>query len=239
MTAHHLAVGADDRPGPQHETRIWPSVDAQPEILDDPTAPLFDHRVERGAIAVLVERMDEVEPVATPVLRACRGGGRAAARLPGRRRCWSDVTSQSNTMSPAPVERQRPALGIGDQTCANAPPANACCITVKPISMTISTRPPISAGWTRSSVELPGDGEARSRDPDEQQEPGRDQHDRAVVAVDREIDDQDEADAGHGRDRMRATPAATGGSMTASADEERRGRPARTQPRGCSAHASG
>ncbi len=35
------------------------------------------------------------------------------------------------------------------------PPAKACCITVNPISITISTRPPSSAGPTMSLVTLP------------------------------------------------------------------------------------
>jgi len=35
------------------------------------------------------------------------------------------------------------------------PPAKACCITVKPMSRTISTSPPARAGWTTSLTRLP------------------------------------------------------------------------------------
>ena len=50
-----------------------------------------------------------------------------------------------------------------------------------------------------------------------QQQPGRHQHDRAVVAVGGEMHDEHEADAGDRRDGHRARrPPATGGSMTAS-----------------------
>jgi hypothetical protein len=52
-------------------------------------------------------------------------------------------------------QRERPALRVGDQPCEIAPPAKACWITVKPISSTISTRPPNSAGATRSRWNCP------------------------------------------------------------------------------------
>ena len=72
---------------------------------------------------------------------------------------------------------------------------------VKPISITISTRPPIRAGETRSLVSVPVTVKRGADDPDQQQKPGRDQHHRAIVAMRREIEDQDEADAGDGRER--------------------------------------
>ena len=46
-----------------------------------------------------------------------------------------------------------------------------------------------------------GDRETRRADPGEQQEPCRDEHDRALVAMRREIDDQQEARARDGRER--------------------------------------
>ena len=73
------------------------------------------------------------------------------------------------------------------------PPAKACCITVKPISMTISTRPPSSAGPMMSLVTKPVTVSTRPTRPDHQQEPGRDQQHRAVEAVGREIDHEAEA----------------------------------------------
>ena len=63
-------------------------------------------------------------------------------------------TSQSQIMSPAPVSAS--ARRSMSETIAMAtPPAKACCITVKPISMTMSTRPPSSAGATMSLVTTP------------------------------------------------------------------------------------
>ena len=66
----------------------------------------------------------------------------------------SAETSQSQIMSPAPVSA-RARLSTSDTMPWVMPDANACCITVKPISMTMSTRPPSSAGPTMSLVTHP------------------------------------------------------------------------------------
>ena len=50
----HLAVGADNRPGPQGEPEIMAVGGAHAEILHHPTAPLVEHAVERGAEAIAV-----------------------------------------------------------------------------------------------------------------------------------------------------------------------------------------
>ena len=50
---------------------------AQPQIVADAAGALQQHAVERGRIAVAVERMQNVEPVRRPVLPARRAAGRA------------------------------------------------------------------------------------------------------------------------------------------------------------------
>ena len=55
-------------------------------------------------------------------------------------------------------------------------------MTVKPISITISTRPPKQRGATMSFVTIPVDRKARGEHPHDQQEPGRDQQHGAVEA---------------------------------------------------------
>ena len=82
-----------------------------------------------------------------------------------------------------------------------APPEKACCITVKPISITISTRPPSSAGPTMSLVTTPVTARLAGEHPHDQQQPGRDQQHRAVEAVRREIDDEAEARDRHDGER--------------------------------------
>ena len=60
--AHDLAVRADHRPRLEREPQIVAVRRAQAEILREPAAPLLQHGVERGAEAVAVERMQDVEP---------------------------------------------------------------------------------------------------------------------------------------------------------------------------------
>ena len=82
------------------------------------------------------------------------------SRAPRARPSWPSIswpaktrsagTSQSNTTSPAPVSASARRSVSDTRAWLRPPPAKACCITVKPISITISTRPPISAGCTRS-----------------------------------------------------------------------------------------
>ena len=66
----------------------------------------------------------------------------------------SAETSQSQIMSPAPVSASARRSTSETMPCV-MPPAKACCITVKPISMTISTRPPSSAGPMMSFCATP------------------------------------------------------------------------------------
>ena len=165
---------------------------AQAEILVDAAAALLEHGVEAGAVAVALEGMQRRRASPRPALRARRARRRAAGLDLG-----ADIDAVGRHVPvedhvAAAGERQRLAFDVATSAPgAKAPPAKAFCMIVKPISMTISTRPPISAGATRSLVSVPGDGQACRRHPGQQQEPGRDQHHRAVVAVRREIEDED------------------------------------------------
>ena len=57
-------------------------------------------------------------------------------------------------MSPAPV-RASALRSLSETTPWLSPTAKAFCMMVKPISITIKTRPPMSAGATRSLVSVP------------------------------------------------------------------------------------
>ena len=63
---HHVAFRPDHGAGAQPEPEIMAVGRVQAEILTDASAPLLDHRVEAGAIAVALQRMQQFEP----------GGGR-------------------------------------------------------------------------------------------------------------------------------------------------------------------
>ena len=60
--ARHLAVGADHRARLQREPHEMAVRRAQAEILHQAAAALVEHAVERGAEAVLVERMQHLQP---------------------------------------------------------------------------------------------------------------------------------------------------------------------------------
>ena len=63
--SHHagnFAVGADHGARLQREPHEVAVGRAQPEILHQPAAALVEHAVKRGAEAVLIERMQHLEP---------------------------------------------------------------------------------------------------------------------------------------------------------------------------------
>ena len=117
------------------------------------------------------------------------------ASVSGLVKTRSEETSQSQIMSPAPVSASA-RRSTSDTMPWLMPPAKACCITVKPISMTMRTRPPSKAGPTMSLVRKPSTVNAGAEHPDDQQQPGRDQHHGAVVVVGGEVDDEGEAEHG-------------------------------------------
>ena len=69
---HDFAVGADDRPRLQREPQIMAVGVRSRKSCVQPAAALLDHAVERGAEAVAVERVQDVEPARRRALRACR-----------------------------------------------------------------------------------------------------------------------------------------------------------------------
>ena len=148
--AHHLAVRADHGPRLEREPEIVAVRRAQPEVLHQPAAALLEHAVERGAEAVAVVRVQHVEPARR---RAFERAALEAEQLLGlgAGEDRSAETSQSQIMSPAPVSASA-RRSTSETMLWVMPPANACCMTVKPISMTISTRPPSSAGPMMSLV---------------------------------------------------------------------------------------
>ena len=75
--------------------------------------------------------------------------------MSGRVTTRSRATSQSHTVSPDPVTASACRSMSLNRPCVSAPPAKACCMTVKPISRMIRIRPPPSAGCTISLSSKP------------------------------------------------------------------------------------
>jgi hypothetical protein len=59
--AHHLAVGADHRPRPQHDPTKCAVGGAQAELLHEAAAAMLHHGVEGGADAVAVGRVQRLD----------------------------------------------------------------------------------------------------------------------------------------------------------------------------------
>ena len=197
--ADHLAVGPDDRPRFQAEPEMA-SVAAQAEVLVDAAAPLFEHGVETGAEAIPLGWVQDVEP----------GRGRAFERAAGEAQLRLDLGTDMDMVGrDVPVENrvaaagqgQRLALGVGDAAVAERA-AGEGILHDRETDQHDDQHEAADQGRRDEIVgQCSGDGEGRADDPDQQQEPGRNQHDRAIVAMRGEIEHQDEADAGDRRKR--------------------------------------
>ncbi len=112
--ADDLAVGPDHRPGLEAKPMVGAARGAQAEILDDAAAPLLDHGVERGAVAVDVERMKQLEPARG---RALEGAALEPELLldlgADEDLVAGDVPVEDDVAGAG--ERQRPALGVAHQ----------------------------------------------------------------------------------------------------------------------------
>ena len=149
---HHLAVGADNRPRFQNVPEIMPVRSAQSQIVIDPARALMQKPVERAACNDR-DREDAARRASPPPApRARRASARAGFRS---LRCRSlRRSTRSNRRSPRPIRSSPASAARRRGRCPWRPPEpeKANCITVKPISMTISTRPPTKPGAARSLV---------------------------------------------------------------------------------------
>ena len=150
--AHDLSVGADHRPRLQHVPEIVAVGAAQPQIVVDPAGALMQEPVERQGVAVAVERMEDVEPAGgRPLERIALEAELAFERLGAADLVVDDVPVEDRLARTGHGEGT--PFGVGAEFTAPRPaPEKANCITVKPISMTISTRPPTRPGAARSLV---------------------------------------------------------------------------------------
>ena len=207
--------------------------------MNDATAPLLDHRVQGGGIAVDVEGMDQAEPVRSRAFQGAALQAELALDL---------LAGEDPVTRYIPIEhhiagarqRQSAALRVGDQGMGHPAPAKGVLHHREADEHDDQDETADQGRLDEVAADLSGDGEARSHDPDEEEEPGRYEKDRAVVAVmNGEIDDQQQADAGDGGDG----DAGNAGRYRRIEDRKgRRGqreRRARRTPRGRSAHASG
>ena len=215
---NHLAVGADHRPRAQREPQIVAVGGAHAEILRDAAAPLLEHAVERGAEAVAVELMQDVEPlggraVERSVLEPERGFGFGA----GEDLVGGNVPVPDHVAGAG--ERQRAALDVGDDAAGHA--AGKGVLHHREADQHDDED---EAAEQRRPDNVVGDKaqhrQRRADHPDDEQKPGRDQHHGAVVVVGREIDDEREAE--HGDEEQRDAGDAGGDRRRKQRDRDQR-----------------
>ncbi len=205
--ARHFAVGADHRARLQREPHEMAVGRAQPEILHQSAAALVEHAVERGAEAVLVERMQHLEPFRGGAFqRAAFQSEQAFGLGAGEHLVGGDVPVPDQIAGAG--QRQRAALDVGDHAGGGAT-AGERMLHHREADQHHDQHEAAEQGRADDVV---GDG-ARDRHagrdhPDHQQEPGRDQQHRAVEAVRGEIDDQRETGE---RDQHQRHPCDAGG----------------------------
>ena len=121
--AHHandLAIGAHHGARLQHEPEVMPIPVAQAEIEMDAPAPLLQHRIEAGAVAVAIKGVEHVEPAGGRAIE------RAGAHAQGLLRLVADVDVVGHHI---PVEDdvasagegEGLALDVGDRALHDAP----------------------------------------------------------------------------------------------------------------------
>ena len=81
ITLHDVAAGVEDRPRLQQEPGVVAVRAAQPQIVADAARALQQHAVERGGIAVAVERMQHFEPAGRRPLQRAAAEAETALRV--------------------------------------------------------------------------------------------------------------------------------------------------------------
>ncbi len=197
--AHHLAVGPDHRPRLEREPEVMAVRRAQAEILHQAAAPLLQHAVERGAEAVAVERVQHLEPVRRGTFeRAALESERVLGLGTGEDLVGGDVPVPDHVARAG--ERQCAAFDVRHDAVRDA--AREGVLHHREADQHDDEDEAAEEGRRHDVVRHRArHGQPGANDPDHQQEPGRDQQHRAVVAVGREKDDEREAGNGDEQER--------------------------------------
>ena len=215
---HHLAVRTHHGAGLQGVPEVMAVGGAQAEEVRDATAALLQHGVERGAVALPVEAVQQVEPA--------RGRAFEAAALEAQ--LVLDLRADVDAVGvDVPVEddvararqRQGLALRVGDRAVAEAGPREGVLHDGEADEHHEQHEPAHQGRGHEVVREDALDGETRRRHPHGQDEPGGDQHHGAIVAVGGQVQHQDQPDARHGGQRDAGDARRHGRVVEGEADE--------------------
>ena len=198
--AHHLTVGPDDRARLEREPQVMAVRRAQAEVLHQPATALLQNAVEGRAEAVAVERVKHIEPSrrrpferATLEAKELLGLGASVDAIRG------DVPVPDHVARAG--QRQRAPLDIGDDVVGDA--AGKCVLHDGKADQHHDQDQAAKQRRADDVVgDIAGDRHHQTDRPDHQQEPGRDQQHRTVVAVSGQIDDNAEAKKRNAHERQ-------------------------------------
>ena len=173
---------------------------AHAKVLPDAAAALFDDAVERGAEAVAVERVQHFQPVGGgAVERSALEPEHGFGFRAGEDAVGGDVPVPDHVAGAG--QRQRAALDVGHDALRHAAAGEGVLHHGKADQHHDQNQTAEQSRADNVVGHQPNHGHRRAEHPGDQQQPGRDQHHRAVEAVGREIDDKAEAE--HGDEEQR------------------------------------
>ena len=192
-TADDLAVAAQHRPGAKLEPAVMAVIGAEPEFLGDAAAALVDHGIEGGAETIAIAGMEHAEPVAGAAFeRTALEAERVLGLGAGENAVAGDVPVPDHVARAD--QGKRLALGVADQTFGDGAAGESVLHDGEAEQEHDEDE---AAGQRRGDQivgEQAGHRQPGAEHPGQQDDPGRDQHDGAVVALERQPEDEQEAD---------------------------------------------
>ena len=168
-------------------------ISAQPERLVDTSTPLFDDRIKDDAVTVAIARMQEFEPV------PCRAFQRPAFQPEYGFHVIADFDPVARHI-PVPDgvagadQGKRLLLGVGNQALRQRAAGKRMLHDGEGCQHDNENEAAGQRRLHRGIVDLTGYGQPARADPEDQNQPGRDQHDRAVIIVQRQVEDDEQAE---------------------------------------------
>ena len=196
---HHLAVGADDRPGFQNVPEVMPVRSAQSQVVIDPARALMQEPVQRQRVAVAVERMQHIEPTSRrPLERAALQAQLAFDRLAAVHFVGQHVPIEDRFARSG--HGQRAPLGVGAAVHRAAGPGKGELHHREADQHDDQHQAADEARRRKVIGQIAERRRSRGHHPDREQIPGRDQHHGAVGPARGEAQDEQESDARDGGD---------------------------------------
>ena len=190
--ADDLAVRAEHGTGADLQPMEVAVFCADAEFVVEATLAVFEQHVERGAEAVAIVGMEPRQPVARRAVHGARRQAETERNVGGGDHPVTRHVPVPDRIARA-GQRQRLALEVGKQALLVGPAGKGVLHHGEADQKHDQHQPAAERRLDDVVVELPRHRQPATEQPDEDQCPGRDQKDGAVVAVEAEIEDQNDA----------------------------------------------